>query len=63
MLAYAKSVHNIEAIQKKVFRFMLNDSESSYKDLLKRLGKPNLNLRRTRTLCTEIYKTVTNLKL
>ena len=36
MLTNTKSVHKIEAIQKITLRFMLNDSESSYEDLLKK---------------------------
>ena len=40
---------------------MLNDYESSYKDLLKKSGNPSMNLRRTRSLCIEIYKTINNL--
>ena len=62
MLANAKSVHKIEDIQKRAFDFMLNDYENSCKDLLsKKSGKPSMNLRRTRSLCTEIYKTINNL--
>ena len=38
MLTNAKSVHKIEAIQKRALRFMLNDYESSYEDLLKKSG-------------------------
>ena len=60
MLASAKSVHKIEAIQKRALRFMINNYESSYEDLLKRSGKPSLNLRRTWTICIEIYKTINN---
>ena len=60
MLANAKSVHKIEAIQKRALRFMFNDYESSYEDLLKKSGKPSMNLRRTRSLCMEIYKTINN---
>ena len=40
---------------------MLNDYESSYEDLLKKSGNPSMNLKRTRSLCIEIFKTVTNL--
>ena len=56
MLTNAKSVHKIEAIQKRVLRFMLNDYESSSEDLLKKSGNLSMNLRRTRLLCREIYK-------
>ena len=40
---------------------MLNDYEISYKDLLKKSGNPSMNLRRTRSLCIEIYKTIISL--
>ena len=60
MLANVKSAHKIEATQKRASRFILKDYENSYEDLLKRLGKPSINIRRTRTLCIEIYKTIDN---
>ena len=50
MSTNAKSAHKIEAIQKRALRFMLNDYQSSYKGLLKKLGNPSMNLRRTRSL-------------
>ena len=40
---------------------MLNDHESSYEGLLKKSGNPGVNLRRTRSLCIEVYKTINNL--
>ena len=58
MLTSTKSLHKMEAIQKRVLRFMLNDYESSYEDLFKKSGNPSMNLRRTRSLCIEIYKTI-----
>ena len=58
MLTNTKSVHKIEAIQKRALRFMLNNYESSYEDLLKKSGNPSMNLRRIRSLCIEIYKTI-----
>ena len=61
MLTNAKSVHKIESIQKSALRFMLNDYESSYEDLLKKSGNPSMKLRRTGSLCIEIYKIITNL--
>ena len=61
MLKNAKSVHKTKAIQKRALRFMLNDYESSNEDLLKKSGNPSMNLKRTRLLCTEIYKIVNNL--
>ena len=62
MLTNAKSLDKIEGIQKRTFSsFMLNDYGSSYEDLLKKSGNPSMNLRRTRSLCIEIYKTINNI--
>ena len=58
MLRNTKSAYKIEAIQKRALRFMLNNYESSYEDLLKKPGNPSMNLRRIRSLCIEIYKTI-----
>lgn len=48
MLANEKPVHKMEVIHKRPLR-------------KKRSGQPNMNLRRTKSLCTEIYKTINNL--
>ena len=40
---------------------MLNDDESSYEDLLKRSEKASMNIRRTRSLCIKLHKTINNL--
>ena len=61
MLANANSLHEIEAIHKRAWHFMLNDYEISYEYLLDRSGKLNTSLLRTRTLCREIYKAVDGL--
>ena len=61
MLTNAKSVHKIEAIQERALRYILKDYGSSYENLLKKSGNPSMNLRRTRSLCIEIYKTINNL--
>ena len=42
---------------------MIKNYESTSEDLLNKKGKPDMNLRRTRSLCTEIYKTLNNLNL
>ena len=54
-------MEEIEAIQKRALCFMLTDSERSYKNLLKKSRNPSMNLRTTRSLCIEIYKTIINL--
>ena len=61
MLTRAKSFRKIEAIQKIALRFMINNYESIYEELLNKTGKPNVNQRRTRSLCIHIYKNLSNL--
>ena len=36
----------IENLQKRALRFLLNDYDSTYEDLLEKSGYPNMNLRR-----------------
>ena len=60
MLTTAKPSRKIEAIQKRTLCFMINNYESTYKDLLRKTGKPKMNPRRTRSLCIEIYKALNN---
>ena len=50
-----------ENLQKRALRFLLNDYESTYEDLLEKSGYPNVNLRRQRTLCIEFDKTLNEL--
>ena len=40
---------------------MFDDFQASYEDLLSKRGKSTRNVRRLRTLCVEIYKTLTDL--
>ena len=57
----AQSLNKIENLQKKALHFLLNDYDSTHEDLLEKSGYPNMNLRRQRTLCIEIYKTLNKL--
>ena len=52
----AQSLKKIENLKKRALCFLLNDYDSTYEDLLEKSGYPNMNLRRQRTLCIEIYK-------
>ena len=56
-----QSLNKIQNLQKKTLPFLLNDYDSTYEDLLDKSGYPNMNLRRQRTLCIEIYKTLNKL--
>ena len=57
----AQSLNKIENLQKRALRFLLNDYNSAYEDLLEKSGYINMNLWRQRTLCIEIYKTLNKL--
>ena len=54
-------LNKIENLQKRALRFLLNDHDSTYEDLLQKPDHPNMNLRRQRTLCIEIYKILNKL--
>ena len=61
MFSSAQSVNKIENLQKRALRFLYDDFEASYEDLLSKGGKSTMNVRRLRTLCVEIYKTLNDL--
>ena len=51
----------LEKIQERAIRFILEDYDSSYDQLLTKMNKPTLQIRRLRLLATEIFKTIKNL--
>ena len=57
----AQSLNKIANLQKRALRFLLNDYDITYEDLLEKSGYPNMNLRRQRTVSIEIYKTLNKL--
>ena len=57
----AQSLNKMENLQKRALRFLWNDYDSTYKDLLEKSSCPNMKLRRHRTLCIEIYKALNEL--
>ena len=61
MLSHKKFLDKIESLHKRALRFLLNDYVSSYEQLLEKSGKCNMNIRRLRCLCIEIYKTLNDL--
>ena len=61
MFSHKKSLNKIESLHKRALRFLLNDYENSYEELLEKSGKCNMNLRRIRFLSIEIYKTINSL--
>ena len=61
MLSNKKSLNKIESLHKRAPRFLLNDYISSFEQLSEKSGKCNMNIRRLRCLCIEIYKTLNDL--
>ena len=61
MFSSSQSVNKIENLQKRALRFLYDDFEASYEDLLSKGGKSKTNVRRLRTLCVKIYKTLNDL--
>ena len=61
MFSHKKSLDKIESLHKRALRFLLNDYENSYKELLEKSGKCKMNLPRIRFLCIQIYKTINSL--
>ena len=57
----SESIKKLERIQERTFRFLLGDNESNYDQILTKLNKPTLEIRRLRLLTTEIFKTINNL--
>ena len=55
-------IKKLERIQERAFRLILvNDHESDYDQLLTKVNKPTLEIRRLKFLATEIFKTINNL--
>ena len=63
MFSNKKSLNKIESLQKQTLRFLLNDYENSYEQLLEKTVKSNMNLQQIRFLCIEIYETINKLNL
>ena len=61
MFSSASSLQKIENLRKRALRFLYNDYEISYEELLLKSDRAKMNVNRLRILCTEIYKTINNL--
>ena len=57
----AQLLNKIKNLKKRAFRFLLNDFDTTYEDMLEKSDYRNINLKRQRTLYIEIYKTLTKL--
>ena len=61
MLSNASSLKKIENLQKRALRFLCNDYEISYEELLSKSFTSSMNVKRLRALCVELYKTINKL--
>ena len=61
MFSSTQSLNKIKNLQKRALPFLYDDFEASYKDLLSKGGKSEMNVRRLRALCVEIYKALNDL--
>ena len=55
------SIKKMERIQERAFRLLLDDYDSDYNQLLLKVNKPNLEIRRLKFLAIEIFKTINDL--
>ena len=56
-----RSVRKMEKVQERALRLLTNETECTYEHLLSMVNKPSLEIRRLRTLATEVFKTINNL--
>ena len=56
-----KSLKKVEDIQKRALRFLHDDNESSYEELLIQTGKNSMNVNRLKSLCIDIFKTINDM--
>ena len=61
MFSNATSLKKIEKLQKRALRFLSNNYQLIYEELLHKANSSTMNVKRLRLLCVEIYKTINNL--
>ena len=61
MLSNASSLKKIENLQKRALRFLCNDYEISYEELLSKSSASSMNVKRLRALYVELHKTINKL--
>ena len=60
-ISSSKSLNKVENLQKRALQFLHNDYCSSYEELLKTPGKTTVNVSNYRSLCIEIFKTLSDI--
>ena len=61
MFFQAKSLKKVEVLQKRALRFLYDDYNSPWEEILKKPGKVCMSVTRLRYLCMEIYKIINNI--
>ena len=61
MFSSAKSLNKVGSLQKRALRFLYEDYVSSYEELLQKASKKTMKVKRLRSLCIEIYKSINNI--
>ena len=61
MFFHVKSLKKVENLQKRALRFLYNNYQLSYEELLHKANSSTMNVTTLRLLCVETYKTVNNL--
>ena len=61
MFYNAISLNKIENLQKRALRFLYNNYQLTYEELLDKANSSTMNVKRLRFLCVEIYNTNNNL--
>ena len=61
MFTSKTSLSKLETLQKRALRFVLNDSESTYQNLLHNCYVPGIKILLLRNLAIEVYKCVTKI--
>ena len=61
MFSNATSLKKLENLLKRALRFLYNNYQLTYEELLDKTNKSTRNVKRLRFLCVEIYKTINNL--
>ena len=61
MFSNATSLKKLENLLKRALRFLYNNYQLTYEELLDETNRSTMNVKRLRFLCAEIYKTINNL--
>ena len=61
MFSNAASLKKLKNLLKTALRFLYNNYQLTYEELLDKTNRSTMNVKRLRFLCVEIYKTFNNL--